>query len=229
MNSETIQNEEKSENTINRELCFQTPIYVSYRKDLVDITNKISDEYLDERRKEIDAAELKDALAIMSGNYFGDERLKELVQYIGQGSYDILNSQGYDLTNMQLFFTEMWTHEHHKYSNMDYHVHGNSCITGFYFLEVPENSSRVLFHDPRQAKVFSNLPEKNVNDITIASQTINFTPTPGMVIFTNAWLPHSFSRHMADSPLKFVHFNLSVRYNPNIEIPLEPMPDAEIV
>jgi hypothetical protein len=32
-----------------------------------------------------------------------------------------------------------------------------------------------------------------------------------MVIFANAWLAHSFTRHAADKPIKFVHFNLGVQ------------------
>jgi hypothetical protein len=31
-----------------------------------------------------------------------------------------------------------------------------------------------------------------------------------MMIFTNSWLAHSFTRHSAELPIKFVHFNLTV-------------------
>jgi hypothetical protein len=44
-----------------------------------------------------------------------------------------------------------------------------------------------------------------------ASNMINFLPEPGMLLFTNSWLPHSFGRHAADKPIKFVHFNLSIQ------------------
>ena len=45
---------------------------------------------------------------------------------------------------------------------------------------------------------------------TPASKMINFTPKPGMMIFANSWLAHSFTRHAAELPIKFVHFNLTV-------------------
>jgi hypothetical protein len=94
---------------------------------------------------------------------------------------------------------------------MEQHVHGGGVqIVGFYFLEVPEGSSRVVFHDPRPGKVMSELPQKDVTQATSASQMINFEAKPGMMIFSNAWLPHSFTRHAGDTPLKFVHFNLAV-------------------
>jgi len=54
------------------------------------------------------------------------------------------------------------------------------------------------------------LPEQDINMATPASKMINFTPKPGMMIFGNSWLSHSFTRHAADLPIKFVHFNLTV-------------------
>jgi uncharacterized protein (TIGR02466 family) len=109
---------------------------------------------------------------------------------------------------------------------MDQHVHGyGSQITGFYFLETPEDCSRVIFHDPRAGKVQIDLPEQNMNNATAASKMINFTPRPGMVIFANAWLAHSFTRHAANTPIKFVHFNLGVQQVAQSC----PVPAAEVV
>jgi hypothetical protein len=109
----------------------------------------------------------------------------------------------------------MWTQEHHKHSAMDAHVHGyGSQIVGFYFLETPEGGSNVVFHDPRAAKVQIDLPEQDMNNATPASKMINFTPKPGLMIFANSWLMHSFTRHAAELPIKFVHFNLTVIHQP---------------
>lgn len=124
-------------------------------------------------------------------------------------------------------FTEMWTQEHHKHSAMDAHVHGfGSQIVGFYFLETPEDCSRVVFHDPRAAKVQIDLPEQDVNMATPASKMINFQPKPGLMIFANSWLMHSFTRHASDKPIKFVHFNLTVQMTQPAACP---MPAAEII
>jgi hypothetical protein len=110
---------------------------------------------------------------------------------------------------------------------MDQHVHGyRSQIVGFYFLETPEGGSNVVFHDPRAGKVQIDLPEQDVGMATAASKMINFTPKPGMMIFTNSWLAHSFTRHAAELPIKFVHFNLNVIPAPQAACPL---PAAEIV
>jgi uncharacterized protein (TIGR02466 family) len=204
---------------------FPCPIYIIERPDFLGAVNTVSEEALEIRRKEHD---LNDIYPVyMTGNYFGDPRVAKFSEFVGATAWNILNEQGYAMADKAVQFTEMWTQEHHKHSAMDAHVHGyGSQIVGFYFLETPEDGSRVVFHDPRAAKVQIDLPEQDMGMATPASKMINFTPKPGMMIFANSWLSHSFTRHAADSPIKFVHFNLNVVLAPPTSCP---MPAAEIV
>jgi uncharacterized protein (TIGR02466 family) len=189
---------------------FPTAMYVIDRPDFLDVVNTVSEEYLALVRKERELHEIYPVY--MTDSYFADERLNEFTEFVGTSAWNILNEQGYAMQDKAVTFMEMWTQEHHKHSSMDQHVHGyGSQITGFYFLDTPEDCSRVVFHDPRAGKVQIDLPEQNMNNATAASKMINFTPRPGMMIFANAWLAHSFTRHAANTPIKFVHFNLGVQ------------------
>lgn len=185
---------------------FPCPVYAIERKDFLESVSQVSEEHLAEARKKRDLNEIYPV--VMTGNYFDDPRVNDFVEFVGTTAWDILAEQGYAMQDKGIAFTEMWTQEHYKHSAMEQHVHAGSHIVGFYFLEVPENSSLLLFHDPRAGKVMSDLPEADISKITIASQIINFTPRPGLLMFSNAWLAHSFSRHASDKPIKFVHFNL---------------------
>jgi hypothetical protein len=136
----------------------------------------------------------------------------DVSNFIAQAAWDILDSQGYAMQHFSTYFTEFWCQEHHKHSAMEQHVHGyGSQIVGFYFIDVPKDSSRVLFHDPKAGKVQLNLPEKDMSLATVASNVINFVPEAGTVMFANAWLAHSFTRHAASKPMRFIHFNVSVQ------------------
>ena len=188
---------------------FPCPIYIIERPDFLEAVSIVSEESLDVQRKERDLNEIYPVY--MTGNYYGDARMAKFTEFVGSTAWNILNEQGYAMQDKAVQFTEMWTQEHHKHSAMDAHVHGfGSQIVGFYFLETPEDSSRVVFHDPRAAKVQIDLPEQDMNMATPASKMINFEPKPGMMIFANSWLAHSFTRHASDKPIKFVHFNLTV-------------------
>jgi uncharacterized protein (TIGR02466 family) len=188
---------------------FPCPIYLIERPDFLDAVNLVSEEALEVQRKERELDEIYPVY--MTGSYFDDQRIAGFSEFVGATAWNILNEQGYAMHDKALSFTEMWTQEHHKHSAMDAHVHGfGSQIVGFYFLETPEGGSNVVFHDPRAAKLQIDLPEQNISMATPASKMINFTPKPGMMIFANSWLAHSFTRHAADLPIKFVHFNLTV-------------------
>jgi uncharacterized protein (TIGR02466 family) len=192
---------------------FPCPIYLIERPDFLDVVNAVSEESLEAQRKERDLNEIYPLY--MTGNYFGDPRMAGFTEFVGATAWNILNEQGYAMQDKAVSFMEMWTQEHHKHSAMDAHVHGyGSQIVGFYFLETPEDCSRVVFHDPRAGKVQIDLPEQDMSAATPASKMINFTPKPGMMIFANSWLAHSFTRHASELPIKFVHFNLSVIAQP---------------
>ena len=206
---------------------FPCPIYLIERPDFLDAVKEVSDENLDTQRKTQELNEIYPV--VMSGNYFADSRIEKFVQFVGATAWNILAEQGYAMQDKVVSFTEMWTQEHHKHSAMDQHVHGfGSQIVGFYFLETPENCSRVVFHDPRSGKVQIDLPEQDINMATPASKMINFEPKPGLMIFANSWLAHSFTRHAAELPIKFVHFNLTVNMAEQTVCITTP-PAAEIV
>ena len=207
---------------------FPCPIYLIERSDFLETVSTVSEENLEISRKESDLNEIYPVY--MTNNFYGDPRMAEFTQFIGETAWNILNDQGYAMQDMAVSFTEMWTQEHHKHSAMDAHVHGfGSQIVGFYFLETPEDGSRVVFHDPRSAKVQIDLPERDMGAATPASKMINFEPKPGLMIFANSWLSHSFTRHAADKPIKFVHFNLTVIPNPSANNTCDLPPAAEII
>jgi uncharacterized protein (TIGR02466 family) len=193
---------------------FPCPIYLIERPDFLAQVTEVSEEQLALQHKERSLDEIYPVM--MSGNYFADPRVAQFTEFIGSTAWNILAEQGYFMQDKAVHFTEMWTQEHHKQSSMEQHTHGyGSQIVGFYFLEAPEDSSRVVFHDPRMGKSLIDLPESDQSLATVASKMINFEPKPGLFIFSNAWLAHSFTRHAADKPIKFVHFNLTVQMAPN--------------
>ena len=209
---------------LNVQYYFPSIIYTIERPDFLDTVNQVSNESLKLARKTQKLDKIYPV--IMSGNYYDDPRVSSFAEFVGGTAWNILNEQGYNMQDLAVSFTEMWTQEHHKPSSMEQHVHGyGSQIVGMYFLEVPEGSSRLVFHDPRPGKVQIDLPEQDISQVTSASRMVNIEPKPGLMVFSNSWLAHSFTRHTASSPIKFVHFNLTVQHN----VQLCPMSEAEVI
>jgi uncharacterized protein (TIGR02466 family) len=193
---------------------FPSSVSIVNKPQFLDSVSDVANEKLEEDKKL--RPELNDIYPVrMTGNLFDDPRVAEFTEFVAKSAWDTLTFQGYATDSMGMFFTELWVQEHHKHSLMEQHVHGaGSQMIGFYFLNAPENCSKVLFHDPRPGKVQTNLPEKDPSQATFGSNAIHFTPEPGMLMLANSWLPHAFSRHASDKPLLFVHFNLGVQFQP---------------
>jgi hypothetical protein len=165
---------------------------------------------------------------LMTGLISQDERIAPFVQYVSNIAWDILNSQGY---NMDLFYTdatEIWGQYHPYTSNMEQHIHGLDVqLCGFYFIDTPPDSSKLFVHDPRAAKIYAGLPERQSDTLTSAHNLVYYNPEPGDLIFTNPWLAHSFSRNQSQLPYNFLHINVRVAYREgnvqSVNRPLDPI------
>jgi Putative 2OG-Fe(II) oxygenase len=224
----TANQETTVQEQVNVATHFPCPVYIIDRPDFLNVVQGVSEEHLKLVHAQREVNDIYPAM--MTNSFHNDERIRSFGEYVASTAWNILDNQGYAMQHFNTFFESMWTQEHHKQSSMEQHVHGGGVqIVGFYFLEVPENSSRVVFHDPRPGKIMGDLPQKDISQATPASQMINFEAKPGRLIFSNAWLPHSFTRHAGETPLKFVHFNIGVMYadqqNQTCQVP----PAAEVV
>jgi hypothetical protein len=204
---------------------FATPIYITKQPQFLDTVKAIAADSIKQVHGKTKPNKIHPVL--MSGNMLEDPRIEEFANFVGQTAWNILASQGFAMDQFNTTFTELWCQEHYQTSSMDYHAHpGGSFLVGFYFLDVPEGAPPAVIHDPRPGRVMLDLPQADVNQLSLASTMINFIPEPGMLMFAPAWLAHSFSRNTSKFPFRFVHFNLTVQPSAPIACP---MPEAEIV
>ena len=147
--------------------CFPSTICVVQKPEFLDAVRAVSEDNFEPQ----DINEIYPVK--MTGDLTDDPRMHDFCEYVGSSAWQILNNQGSDMTGASTFFTEMWTQEHHKHSQMEQHVHGNGAqLAGFYFLDTPEDCSKALFYDPRAGKVQINLPEADMAVVTPASNAM---------------------------------------------------------
>lgn len=200
----------KVDTLIMPEFHFPVGMYTVNKPEFLERVREVATEAINQVKSE--RPQLHELYPVyQTGNIFNDPRIADFVEVVARSAWNILDSQGYQMVDMATTYTEMWVQEHYKHSAMDQHIHANGAqIVGFYFLETPENCSWPVLHDPRVGKVQTNLPEKNPGAATFASNTISLKPEPGLLFFSNAWVPHSFTRHGSDTPFRFIHFTLTV-------------------
>jgi len=192
---------------------FINNIYTEEDTSFLNNLDKISDKYINQ-------AIQKNKIKFINGKDFGlvhhsepltnDIDFFKFNEFICKKSYSILDEQGYDLKDYLLSVRELWVQEFSKEGggNHSIHSHWNGHISGFYFLKCSKNTSYPVFSDPRPGKMMIQLPEKDINQITDASEKIHFKPSPGTFIFFNSYLGHEFTVDSGIEPFRFIHFNI---------------------
>ena len=199
---------------------FSSYVYMINKPEFLDVIKPIAN-------KELSKLKVVDKIypIIQTGSMFFPE-LTDFANYVAQSAWVILNDQGYAMDQYNTILNELWAQQLNMHGQHVEHVHNlGAQISGFYFLEVPKNSSLVVLHDPNHSKRQINLPERDMSKITPASIAVNYSPQEGDLYLFNSWLPHSFTPNASSKPFKFLHFNLTVVPSQNCEIP----PAAEII
>ena len=204
---------------LTREEFFKCPIWFADEPGFVKDLNKASDKYIEQSKKNlkksIDERNTKFGDKGDMGHVFhstsliGDSNFLELQNYIGATAHNLLVEMGFDLTNYQLFTTEMWVQEFAKKGGGHHtlHTHWNGHISGFYFLKASEATSMPLFEDPRPGNTMNLLPEADKSKVTYASSQINYKVTPGKTMFFPSYMPHQYIVDMGYDPFRFIHWN----------------------
>jgi len=206
---------------------FDTFVYQTHipkyldNKDFMAACNEHTDkaiadakETIDERHKKLDT-EIKDhGMSYHSGpELYKDERFGDFELLIRNTARNILSDQGFDLSSHSMAYTEMWIQKfaYQGGGHQDTHVHWDNHISGFYFVECSDRTSRPVFHDPRPGRMMLNLPIKNHSKLCPAMERQVVPVEPGTLLLFNSWLPHQFSVDNGVDPFRFVHFNLQAR------------------
>ena len=206
-------------NQLNLEEYFKCPIWFADEPKYVNQLNKASDKYIKESKKNIkkDISKRNKKFGDKGdmGHVFhstaliGDSKFKDLMEYVGATSHNLLGEMGFDLTNYQVFITEMWVQEFAKQGGGHHtlHTHWNGHMSGFYFLKASEATSMPMFEDPRAGNVMNLLPEKDKTKVTHASTQISYKVKPGRMIFFPSYMPHQYIVDMGYEPFRFIHWN----------------------
>lgn len=174
--------------------------------------------YRDERPEFVDEVmpacmnaldKMRDSMwTLLQSEHLGsDLRVQNLSNYLLLSSVDILRTQGYDVAKYDFYFQGLWAQELQKNSGTNVHVHKNSQICGWFFLEAPENGAYPIYHDTRANKQMIELDFVQNSEVLNATNSIHFNNVkPGTVLFSNSWMNHQLAGGTSEMPTRCVHF-----------------------
>ena len=200
----------------------EIPKYLN-EKDFMSVCNEHTDKAIKNTQQKIEERQKKYNLAIKDhgmsyhseSKLYEDDRFYNFELLVRNTAYNILTDQGFDLSNHTLDYTEMWIQKfaYDGGGHQDTHVHWDNHISGFYFVDCSERTSKPIFHDPRQGRMMLNLPIKDHSKLCPAMERQIIKVKPGTLLMFNSWLPHQFSVDDGIDPFRFIHFNIQARSN----------------
>ena len=126
-----------------------------------------------------------------------DHYIKDYMQYLVDGG---------------TYVTTSWINKHHKLDYAPPHRHGNSILSGVYYLKTPKDSGVIQFHKPDGIEYLS----PTFNFIPKESYTYNcdyysFVPKEGMLIIFPSFLKHLVTSSQAHDIRYSIAFNTFIK------------------
>jgi uncharacterized protein (TIGR02466 family) len=181
---------------------FPSVVYREERLDWVGYTLQVAQKYY--------AAAQNGGAMAQTMHMANDPDLKFLVDYLILASDTILREQGYDMDKYELYVAGLWGQDVKCTGSTNVHVHKNSQICGWFFLETPEGGSYPVYHDPRMNKQMVELDYVQGPELTNASSYVHFNNVkPGTILMANSWMQHQLTQNMSQAETKSIHFIIS--------------------
>ncbi len=89
------------------------------------------------------------------------------------------------------------------------HQHGNSSISGAYYVRAPKNSGDIVFYDPRPAPVYSHPNVTNPNFLNAQVNAVN--PKEGALVLFPSFLDHSVNENRSNNERIVISFNIKIQ------------------
>tara|TARA_B100000989_G_scaffold298922_1_gene291091 strand:- start:177 stop:770 length:594 start_codon:yes stop_codon:yes gene_type:complete len=88
------------------------------------------------------------------------------------------------------------------------HQHGNSTISGAYYVRAPENSGDIIFYDPRPAPVYSHPNAISPNSLN--AEVNGVSPREGALVLFPSYLDHSVNENKTSQERIVISFNIRI-------------------
>ena len=179
-------------------------------KDIVDNTTRLVKDFIKKDKSFDDPPTPGELLTTFYDNkdFLGKLNDRPLLNYINSITREYLFLIGYD----HKCFIEVtsWLQFNQPQSYFVRHDHYGALISGCLYLEVPENSGDILFHNPLETRRVSNSfferIKREENDYNFSH--VKYEPVVGEIIMFESWLQHTVTQNKSKENRIAVGFNI---------------------
>ena len=137
-----------------------------------------------------------------------EEVPKKFINFISPVIKNIFIDMNWEDQKQKVKISNMWTIINTGGAANLRHQHGNSTISGAYYVRAPKNCGDIVFYDPRPAPIFSHPKAKSPN--LLNAQVNGISPKEGALVLFPSYLDHSVNENLSNNERIVISFNIQV-------------------
>ena len=137
-----------------------------------------------------------------------DREPKNFISFIFSYIEQVMVDMNWDKQKQIAKINNMWAIINTGGSANLRHQHGNSTISGAYYVRAPENSGDIIFYDPRPAPVYSHPNAISPNSLN--AEVNGVSPREGALVLFPSYLDHSVNENKTSKERIVISFNIRI-------------------
>ena len=138
---------------------------------------------------------------------------KNFIKFILPAIEQVITDMNWEKQKQSININNMWAIINTGGSANLRHQHGNSTISGAYYVRAPKNSGDIVFYDPRPAPVYTY--PKAVNPNLLNAQVNGISPKEGALVLFPSYLDHSVNENLSNEERIVISFNITIQIKSN--------------
>ena len=138
---------------------------------------------------------------------------RKFIAFISPSIEKVMIDMNWEKDKQKVSINNMWAIVNIGGSTNLRHQHGNSTISGAYYVRAPEKSGDIVFYDPRPAPVYSYPIAQNPNFLN--AQINSISPKEGGLVLFPSYLDHSVNENLSNSERIVISFNITIQMRSN--------------
>ena len=138
---------------------------------------------------------------------------KNFIKFILPAIEQVITDMNWEKQKQSININNMWAIINTGGAANLRHQHGNSTISGAYYVRAPKNSGDIVFYDPRPAPVYTY--PKALNPNLLNAQVNGINPKEGALVLFPSYLDHSVNENLSNEERIVISFNITIQIKSN--------------
>ncbi len=191
-------------------LFFPTPIWTLHLDNYQEVNTQMY--------KFIKDTQTKDNKGINKSNIKGwhsndfdlqENEPKNFINFIKPSIEQVMLDMNWERKKQIIKISNMWAIINIGGSTNLRHQHGNSTISGAYYVRAPRDCGDIVFYDPRPAAVYSYPRVAGPN--LLNAQVNGISPREGALVLFPSYVDHSVNENLSNEERIVISFNIIIQ------------------